>query len=381
MWFLLAALFYLITYTIDDRGRDTLWFGLLCASVALLILAESWRDLFGYSYNYHATRLQAVQVATMTTCFLLTGFLAKRFFPRQAYRWMAAQVLLILLGYSYSSTFDGRAMGIMFGTLVLAQVLVLIALRQQQRGSLLAVLAVSICLILFLMTRHAFMDRFFFIAFGILLLGLMLAQTHELRARGRDRRDARLNAARLEIELLRRHIQPHFLLNSLTSLMEWLEQEPARGVSLVRSLAEELLILGRISGKTRIPIGEELALCRAHLAVMSQRRDQPFRLETNGLDDALEVPPALFHTLIENGVTHGAHTGNGCFQLDGTRDGSDFHFRLLAPGRAEQERTGEGTGLRYIKARLQESWPDRWTFEHGPSADGWSTHIHIREVG
>ena len=38
----------------------------------------------------------------------------------------------------------------------------------------------------------------------------------------------------------------------------------------------------------------------------------------------------------------------------------------------------EGTGLRYIKARLEESFPGRWTLSGGPVPEGWRTEIEWR---
>jgi hypothetical protein len=41
----------------------------------------------------------------------------------------------------------------------------------------------------------------------------------------------------------------------------------------------------------------------------------------------------------------------------------------------------EGTGLRYIKARLEESFPGGWTVQGEPHAAGWRTTIEIADAG
>ena len=65
-------------------------------------------------------------------------------------------------------------------------------------------------------------------------------------------------------------------------------------------LAEEFRSLTRLSTQKEVPLAEELALCRAHLRIMSVRTERAWSLETEGVDAGALVPPALFLTLIEN---------------------------------------------------------------------------------
>jgi hypothetical protein len=39
---------------------------------------------------------------------------------------------------------------------------------------------------------------------------------------------------------------------------------------------------------------------------------------------------------------------------------------------------GGGTGLRYVKARLEESFAGRWSVESNEVEDGWRTIVEIR---
>ena len=38
----------------------------------------------------------------------------------------------------------------------------------------------------------------------------------------------------------------------------------------------------------------------------------------------------------------------------------------------------DGSGLRYVKARLNECWPGAWDFHHGPVDGGWETSVELR---
>ena len=67
---------------------------------------------------------------------------------------------------------------------------------------------------------------------------------------------------------------------------------------------------------------------------------------------------------------------------------ADARYTLVAEGRRQEEaaatavdrgQTREGTGLRYIKARLEESFPGAWSLTGEPVAAGWRTTIEIAE--
>jgi LytS/YehU family sensor histidine kinase len=229
------------------------------------------------------------------------------------------------------------------------------------------------------------------------VVGLLTAVILQMRDERREAQAALLTSARLEVELLKRNIQPHFLMNSLASLMEVIEQSPQGAGPLIESLAGEFRILARVSGEKLISLGQELELCDCHLRVMSMRQGTSWRLERDGVNPDTLVPPALFHTLIENGITHSeGRPQHRVFRLRAEVDGDVTRFTLLAPvarppeeatapspvnGRRPEALNGSatgGTGLRYVKARLEESFPGRWQLRTGLTSEGWQTAIEIR---
>jgi hypothetical protein len=48
-----------------------------------------------------------------------------------------------------------------------------------------------------------------------------------------------------------------------------------------------------------------------------------------------------------------------------------------APLRSPARVNGEGVGLRYVKTRLEESYPGRWNIESFPKGDVWQTAIEF----
>ncbi|RYY54784.1 MAG: regulator, partial [Chitinophagaceae bacterium] len=119
-----------------------------------------------------------------------------------------------------------------------------------------------------------------------------------------EHQQALLLSSRLQLELIKKNIQPHFLRNTLTSMMDWVEESPKEGARFIQALAAEFTIMNEISEMTLIPIGKEIELCRQHLSVMGFRKEINYVWEQSGIDETQLIPPAIIHTLLENGITH-----------------------------------------------------------------------------
>lgn len=222
------------------------------------------------------------------------------------------------------------------------------------------------------MGGYGFSDSAFFIAFCVLIVSLLVSMA-------REHESAKLRAARLEIELLQKSIQPHFLMNTLTAVMEWIEEDPAEGLRFLEALADELRIFGEVSKEKLIPLARELELCRSHLAIMSCRKGMRFELVSDGVATNATLPPATLHTLLENAITHNRYDGDRIiFRLQQRSDNGSRRYVLDAPlaKRASRE-TSEGLGLRYVRARLEESYPNRWSLDASVVDDVWRTTIEV----
>ena len=197
----------------------------------------------------------------------------------------------------------------------------------------------------------------------------------------RREEQAELRAVRHQVELLKKSIQPHFLMNSLNATTVWLREDPDAAARLIHNLALELRMILRFAGENLIPIADEIKLCESHLEVMSLRRDGKFRLHVKGLSGNEKIPPMIFHTLIENGLSHGYRDREeGVFRLVKWKTESGWRFLLFNDGSPidRADAPSLGYGLRYIRARLEERWPGCWKLQSGPFRGGWGTLIEIQ---
>ena len=121
----------------------------------------------------------------------------------------------------------------------------------------------------------------------------------------------RLERARLQAELdaLQRDVDPHFLYNSLNSLLQLIETKPQRAMAFVEALAANYRYVVDTRGRALVPLAEELAAVERQSVLAEIRFADSVRL-----DDAVDrseaahwtLPPLVLQELFENAVKHNA---------------------------------------------------------------------------
>jgi len=377
----LAALFAFLSWLLDRRDRSFLLLAVLSAVSAGLLLAEAYRPLFGYSYDRHLIRLSFITALSWLLDVTLLVYLVHRF-PMRGSRWFVGAVIAgATIPIFDVRFFDGKVLAGYFIVFPAALIWTLRATRRHLLGSGFAAAGIAAALAALLADPAEFLDRNLFLSIDVLLLCLLASRALQYRAERRQRETAELKSARLELELLKRRFQPHFLMNTLTALSEWIEEDPAIAARMIQALSEELRLLGTISDRTLIRMEDEIALCRSHLEIMSCRKGRRMTLETAGLDPAAPIPPAVVHTLVENAITHGAaRESDVVLRLRRGTEPGRVRYVFESPfeaGAADPAPAREGTGLRYIRARLEESFGDRWSLSSGAAGSVWRTEIVV----
>lgn len=371
--------YFLVLFFLDRRERSHLWLGLLCAASAALLVTETSRSLIVYTYDWHLVRLRIVTALSYAVNLLLIVFLTARFpLPGRRIARIAVALAMVVPMFAFQA-WDPKGFGIFAIGFAAALVWSLYAVLRRLTGSVFVLVGVAACVVIQAIAPYRFQDLTFFLSLDLLLVALLIAHARQIRTAQRERELAMLRSARLEAELLRKHIQPHFLMNTLTALCDWIEEDPRVASRLIHALADEFRALSAVADRTLVPLRDEVRLCRSHLEVMGLRRGRDYRLRTAGLDEDLAVPPAVFHTLVENAITHGG--GDGLeMRLTQVREGANVRFTFEAPlarnaGTADGDAAGEGTGVRYVRARLREAFGTRWSFTGGAAGDVYRTEI------
>ena len=166
-----------------------------------------------------------------------------------------------------------------------------------------------------------------------------------------------------ELKALRAQLHPHFLFNSLNSVVSLIRSDPDAARRTCLMLGDFLRSSLTLGGRESIPLGEEVALAESLLAIEKVRFGSRLTFEMR-LDEsarALPVPPLLLQPLVENAVTHGiAHLlEGGTVRLEAARRG-DLLFVAVENPRDPETRVsaGAGLGLENVKRRLRAVYGD-----------------------
>lgn len=381
---LVISIYYLSVYH-SQRYQPYQLFSLLCLVVALWLLAENWRPLFGYSWHWHGTRLWLISILSGIFGMLLPLFMAREFrLPIPRFVW-ALQIPVFILLHSVVSSFD-----LITGLFVLQGFILslLIVVWARVKGNLAAnwtILALTIALLPVLFDPTDYLEQWFFVLFPVVIVALLHNLSLTMRALKVSREQAIAMGKSLQLQLLKKSIQPHFLLNTLTSLSEWIETSPNTAQEMVAQLADEFYLLGTMVDKPLVTIAAELQLCQTHLRLMSLRKNCQFNLLSTMFDSHISIPPGTLHTLIENAFSHNIFKeGKFVFEVTQRIDNAMITLSVACPKGSSQSVENEtndrnsihhGTGTEYIQQRMQQAFGEQWSLTETPTSDNWLTTI------
>ena len=381
-FFLIIGLYFLVRFFLSPGQIANLLFGLISLAFFGLLLVEYMKFYYFYSYPWHFTRLRIILGITTFISVLLPTYFGFQFkLSRGKIQFILSILLfsyllaLYLLQFGYDfATQATMALGITASCYIAFQ-----SYKNKVKGSTLALIGLApIVFSYWLWIPHY--DYVIFIGFGHLILMNLISIAVQEKDQRKSKEKAMLLSSRLETELLKKSIQPHFLMNSLTSAIDWMEENPRTGVDLLYALAKESDLILDISGEKLIPIEQEIELCQTHAEIMSFRKEKAYVLNTYGIKQEEMIPPAVLHTVIENGITHNNLDKNEiCFEItfEETSRFKEYYIFVENNSTSINSVLVEGTGIKYIKARLEESYPGNWEFNTNSVNGGWETRIRI----
>ncbi|MEE1946342.1 histidine kinase [Pedobacter sp. KR3-3] len=380
--FLIACIYYFFLY-INSRRKQypVLIFAVICFFFFALLILEYVKFYVDIPYTYFYVRLEAIGWITFLLAFLVPLYFCLQFgFKRKG--WLLGLLLCVLVAIYIAKFghYDTTAIYYSYTMWMVTVLVVIDAVVRKEKGAWVVLIGLISRVVI---NYFFYYDFSLFISFAIVVLCMLYLHAIRTRMIEEEHEASLLLSARLQLDLVKKNIQPHFLKNTLLSLIDWVEESPQQGVKFLHSLSNEFDIMNSIAEEALIPVRKEIELCQAHLSVMQFRKEIAYQWQEQGIVDTELVPPALFHTLLENGITHSMPIdGQIRFKLSFSlvNGYKAYVFETFALNRIKSGTRVGGNGLNYIKARLTESYGQHWEFASVATATGWQSTIKIKDA-
>jgi two-component system, LytTR family, sensor kinase len=175
-------------------------------------------------------------------------------------------------------------------------------------------------------------------------------------------------ARRMELQLLRAQLDPHFLFNALNSIASEIGPHPESARAMVVELAAYLRYSLDHRNQTLGSLADELDAVDAYLSIQRARFGDRFDAYINAGTRARNttVPNFLLQPLVENAVKHGMETNRPQWELNirAHVTGNVLTVEVRNAGCLIPPDSGRvGVGLETLRRRLELHYPDRHRFE------------------
>ncbi len=165
---------------------------------------------------------------------------------------------------------------------------------------------------------------------------------------------------RAELDVLRNQVSPHFLFNSLNTLVALIPEDPAQAVRFTKALGHVYRYILQHKDKEVVDLGTELDFTEAYIHLMKVRFEDSLRIrvQVDAAHRYLQVAPLTLQLLLENALKHNvASLGHPLVvdihveaANDGRRGGSTLVVRNNL-NRRQGTVDGTRTGLTNVRQR------------------------------
>lgn len=200
------------------------------------------------------------------------------------------------------------------------------------------------------------------------ILGIQWGFRYYRGFREREMHASELKAQLVKAQLsaLKMQLQPHFLFNTLNTIMVLVRQQRGRQAEEMLARLSDLLrcVLEDVEAQ-QIPLRRELEYLRLYLSIEQVRFQDRLGIEITADDTALDaaVPHMGLQPIVENAVRHGIGrvAAAGIIRISALRTGQTLTIRVADDGPglgAADLAEGRGIGLANTRARLHQLYGD-----------------------
>ena len=185
--------------------------------------------------------------------------------------------------------------------------------------------------------------------------------------------EASAEAQRMEVQLLRFQLDPHFLFNSLNGILSEIPRHPETAMEMLSELSSYLRYSLDHRHELLSRLSVEIDATSAYLKIQSARFGVNLRtrIEAPAGARAVPVPSFLLQPLVENAFKHGFPSVQPPWELSlsASLEEDRLLLQVRNSGRLAPSTPGSGLGLDTIRRRLEIHYPGRHRFDIAVEAD------------
>jgi len=184
--------------------------------------------------------------------------------------------------------------------------------------------------------------------------------------------DRERQVARLQLQVLKAQLHPHFLFNTLHTISAMMHEDVRSADRMLARLSELLRMVLKGIDQQEVRLAEELAFVQIYLQIERVRFGERLETRIEADRETLDaMVPALFlQPLVENCLRHGLvpqHAGS-LIVIGAKREGDELVLRVADNGRGLTDSVvQEGLGMANTRKRLDHLYPHRSSFRMEPS--------------
>lgn len=205
----------------------------------------------------------------------------------------------------------------------------------------------------------------------ITFLAILIHRSNRWLDAEKAKQRAEMKQAKAEVQALLSLVNPHFLLNTLNNIYALISLDTARAQQTVEKLGKMLRHMLYENLNEYTTLSKDVEFVTEYIDLMalriSEKVDIQYEVDIAGNED-MPIAPFILLPLLENAFKHGiSNTDPSFIHISLSAYGKTAHCRIENSNhpQIQTDRSGNGIGLEIIQSRLDSTYPNRYSWQHG----------------
>lgn len=197
----------------------------------------------------------------------------------------------------------------------------------------------------------------------------------------KDQKQLKEYTSKVELDLLKAQVQPHFLFNTLNNIYYVAQRESPQTAKLIEKLANIMRYFVDEASKGLVKLPTDIQFLKDYIDLERMRMLHPMRvdIEVNVDSNAIELPPMLIIPLVENVFKHGIDKRSTENYLSLKIQSADGKLMISVSNRVFEDKNAQqgGNGLKNLISRLDLLYGKNYTFERTLTTNVFNANLEL----